>query len=584
MGRGFSEILTGRLQGSPLCYVIGWRSLHAFDASLGGRRFSPGISAESAAARVAGANRIVYGYFSVVNEALRATAVQEDLATRKVTRVVSAGGLLRDGVFPVANALASQLGGAHPFGTGNAQALQGYVSALEAPNPSAASRDLAAAAAADPDFGRVYLLWLDAALAERNRAAAELILQQARSRQARFAALDRAALDLTAAALGGDFRGRLEALRALAQLDPANPNHHRALAEALMSTRDYPAAIVEFRRALSLRPDNVAALNSMGYAAAYSGDLPTAIRVLRAYEQLRPNEPNPLDSLGDAHFALGHFPEAERFYLAAHGKAPAFLNGGELLKAARARLMTGDVPGATELFQRYLADRQAAHDPHTPVHAAAWEWETGQRRAAIASLARLAHGDGDAGREIASLANTQAALWLLALGDRVPAAEHARQALAGAGPATQSATALVAYLAQPETYAAPVQSPLKDFAHAYALLLAGQFQPAVPVLRDLYQRPTNELNDGLAVLLAWAYEETGDFEHAEPLLRLTPLPQASGLPLLSALYFPRLFYLRGAALAHEGRRTQAARYYQLFTALSGPDSLIWGEEQRARSR
>jgi Flp pilus assembly protein TadD len=96
-----------------------------------------------------------------------------------------------------------------------------------------------------------------------------------------------------------------------------------------MSVRDYDSAIVEFRRALSIRPDDVQALNAMGYAAAYSGDLPTAIRVLRGYEQLRPNQPNPLDSLGDAHFVLGHFAEAEQFYLAAQAKAPGFLNGGE---------------------------------------------------------------------------------------------------------------------------------------------------------------------------------------------------------------------------------------------------------------
>ena len=87
---------------------------------------------------------------------------------------------------------------------------------------------------------------------------------------------------------------------------------------------------------------------------------------------------------------------------------------------------------------------------------------------------------------------------------------------------------------------------------------------------------------GLAVLLAWACEESGDWQRAEPLLRLTPLPQATGLPLFSSLYFPRLFFLRGAVLAREGHRAEAARYYQLFRTLSGPDSAIWGEEQRAR--
>jgi tetratricopeptide (TPR) repeat protein len=586
MGRGFAEIVSGELQGSPQRYAIQWRTLRAFDASLGQQPGAPGISSESAAALVAGANEIVYGDFSVVNGVLRATATEEDLATHKM-RTASASGPASGGIFPVAEALARQLGEPRPFGTQNPQALRSYVTALESPDPVAASQDLAQAVAADPGFGRAYVLWLDMALAQRNRAAADRVVEQARAHQDRFPALDRAELDLGAAAVRGDFHAQLEALRELARLDPADPNRHRALAEALMSMRDYAGAIVEFRRALSIRPQDAAALNSMGYAAAYSGDLPTAIRVLRGYEQLRPNEPNPLDSLGDAHFALGHFAEAEQFYLAAQAKAPGFLNGGEVLKAAHARLMTGDVPGATALFNRYLAAREAAHDPHAPYHTAAWSWQTGARRAAIASLDRLAESltRADATgpmRDAASRANAQAAIWLLNVGDRAGAAEHARKAVAEAVPVPSPLVAMVAFLAQPDAFPAPAQSPFRDYARAYALLFDKQFQPAVQVLEEIHRRPTGEQDDGFDVLLAWAYEETGDWQRAEPLLRLTPLPQPSGLPMFSSLYFPRLFFLRGAALDRTGHRAEAARYYQLFRTLSGPDSAIWGEERRAQ--
>jgi hypothetical protein len=62
----------------------------------------------------------------------------------------------------------------------------------------------------------------------------------------------------------------------------------------------------------------------------------------------------------------------------------------------------------------------------------------------------------------------------------------------------------------------------------------------------------------------------------------TPLPQATGLPIFGSLYFPRLFFLRGVVLEREGHRAEASRYYQMFRKLSGPDSAIWGEEQRAR--
>jgi tetratricopeptide (TPR) repeat protein len=581
MGRGFAEILSGELQGSPQRYAIQFHALHSFDASLGSRAAAPGVSTESTGALVAGANQIVYGDFSVVSGVLHATATEEDLATHKMVRVASAAGPVGDGLFPVAEALARQLGETRPFGTQNPQALRDFLTGLE--SPVADPQDFAKAAAADPNFGRAYVFWLNAALAERNRAEADRIVEQARAHQAHFSGIDRAALDLTAAALRGDFPAQLEARRQLARLDPADPNHHRALAEALMSVRDYDGAIVEFRRALSIRPDDTVALNVMGYAAAYSGDLPTAIRVLRGYEQLRPKEPNPLDSLGDVHFALGHFGEAEQFYLAAHAKSPGFLNGGEVLKAAQAHLMTGDVPGATALFNRYHAEREAAHDPNAPYHAAEWLWQTGARREAIAGMDRLAGADTTGPlREVAARADAQTTIWLSDLGDRAGAVEHARRALAEAGAATSPLVALVALLAQPEAFPELAQSPLKDYARAYALLFGKQFRPAVQALQDLYRRPTNDPDDGLAVLLAWAYEESGDWQRAEPLLRLTPLPQASGLPMFSSLYFPRLFFLRGVVLDRGSHRREAARYYQIFRTLSGPDSAIWGEEQRAR--
>jgi tetratricopeptide (TPR) repeat protein len=573
MGRGFSEILSGELQGSPERYIIPWQALHSFDATLGSRpNNAPGVSAESESAFVAGANGIVYGHFSLIDGKLRGTAIEEDLSTHRIARVVSASGPAGDGIFPVANALARQLGETRPFATRNPQALHEYVDALAAPDSVAASQDFAQAIAADPNFGTAYVLSLDAAMAQRNRAEADRIVLLARAHQDRFSRLDRSGLDLGAAALRGDYQAQIEALRALTQFDPANPDHHRALAEALMSVRDFDSAIVEFRRGLTIRPDDIVALNTMGYAAAYSGDLPTAIRVLRGYELLRPNEPNPLDSLGDVHFALGRFGEAEQFYLAAHARWPAFQNGGEVLKAAQARLMTGDVPGATALFKRYLAERQKAHDPNAPYNEATWAWQTGDRRGAIANLDRLARA-GEVGplREVACRADTQAAIWLLTLGDRAAAADHARKAMAEAVPATAAITAVAAYLAQPDAFPAPSQPALAEYAHAYALLFAKQYQPAVKALQGIYRRPSNELDDGLSVLLAWAYEETGKWQTAGPLLRLTPLPQASGLPIFSSLYFPRMFFLRGAMLERDGHRDEAARNFQMFRKLSGPD-------------
>ena len=223
MGGGFAEILSEDLQGSPQLYAIQWRALHSFDNVLGRRLDAPGISAESTDALVVGANQAVYGYFSVVDDILSATATEEDLVAHKMLRVVSASGPLAGGIFPVADRLARQLGDARPFGARNADALRDYVAALELPDAAAASQDFASATAADPDFGRAYVSWLETAIAQRDRAQADRILEQARPHQDRFSAIDRAALDLGAAALRGDFHLQLEARRELARLDPADP-------------------------------------------------------------------------------------------------------------------------------------------------------------------------------------------------------------------------------------------------------------------------------------------------------------------------------------------------------------------------
>jgi len=588
MGRGFSEILCGELEGSPQLYVIQWRALHSLDASLGKRPAgAPGISTERTDALLAGADEILYGDFSVVRGRLRATITQEDAATRKTVRAISASAPVGNGILPMASALARQLGQTHPFGTQNLQALRAYLAALESPDAATALANYAQATAADTDFGQAYVFWLDTALGQRNRSEAERALSQAHMHFDRLAGLDRARINLGAAALRGDFAARVQALTEIVRLDPGDPNDHRALAEALLSTRHYDGAIAEFRRALSLRPGDIQSLNTMGYAATYSGDLPTAIRVLRGYEELRPAEPNPLDSLGDVHFVLGHYGEAEQFYLAAHAKAPGFLNGGELLKAAQARLMTGDVAGATAIFNRFLSERQAAHDPSPEYYAALWGWQTGGRRAAMERMERAARA-AEAGplREAASRADAQLALWLLELGDGAGAAEHARKAVVEGGSAMAGSTALIAFLAQ--THGAPVpgtaQPLLKDYARAYRLLFDKSFQQAVPVLEELYGRPTSDPDDGLGVLLAWAYEETGQWQKADPLLRLNPLPQAQAVGTFSSLFFPRLFFLRGAVLDRQGQTREAARDYRLFVALSGPDAGIWGEERRVRSQ
>src|SRR5207249_10456933 len=88
MGRAFSEMLRLDLGGSPSTYVIRLGTLRTLGRALGPRpAAAPGISAERQAAMLAGANRIVYCEFSQTAGRLRLSAVMEDHAALKSTRI-----------------------------------------------------------------------------------------------------------------------------------------------------------------------------------------------------------------------------------------------------------------------------------------------------------------------------------------------------------------------------------------------------------------------------------------------------------------------------------------------------------------
>jgi hypothetical protein len=100
-------------------------------------------------------------------------------------------------------------------------------------------------------------------------------------------------------------------------------------------------------------------------------------------------------------------------------------------------------------------------------------------------------------------------------------------------------------------------------------------------LKQLYDGANPAADPGLPVMLAWTCLETGRANDAAPLLRLNPIPSVNGVSVFAPFYFPRIYYLRGLVAEKEGKPDEARANYQLFRQLSGPDPLIWGEEQRA---
>ncbi len=562
-GRAFAEVVAAQLTGCP-------------DAD-------PAVAPSLREAAASGASGIVHGYYSLVGGRLRVQAVLENTATRRITETASAAGA-PGAILELAGAVARQIDPrVRPFSTASEAALRAYVEALSASDPS---QDMQRAISADPNFGLAYVAWAQWLVSRGERDRARQVAETGLGQGMRMASVERARLQVLAAALDGDRVAERRALEALARATPADGSVFARLAGMYLGARDYPAAVQWYQKALERDPDNVTLLNEAGYTNAYARDLDGAVKHLSRYRDLRPLEANPLDSLGDVHFYLGQFSRAEKFYLDAYARDPSFLMRTELYKAAWARLMTGDLKSADETFAKYLEARRELNDSLLPYRRAQWEYSTGRRKQAIARLGPMLEGPQPA---LASLAAAQASIWLLETGDASQARQYALRAAPGnpfavacrflsEPPASASEWAVRAERAFPE----PGQAGLKQYALASALLLSKHFPEAAAHWRKIYESMPPGSLDPVDVPLAWALVETGQLAPAEPLLASYGIPDALREHPFLSLSFPRIFFLRGALLERQGRRQEARANYELFLRLSGDLPMIFGEEQRAR--
>jgi hypothetical protein len=142
-------------------------------------------------------------------------------------------------------------------------------------------------------------------------------------------------------------------------------------------------------------------------------------------------------------------------------------------------------------------------------------------------------------------------MWLLESGDPAAAAKHTT----------------CRFLMDP--HAASFPNPA---AQAYTLLLAKDFQGALPILRDIVARTPPNPNEPAPVLLAWALVETGHFDEAEMYLRTVPVPAVPAPAPFESLILPRIFELRAKVAEKKGDRAAAERNSRLFQTLSGARS------------
>jgi tetratricopeptide (TPR) repeat protein len=582
IGRALSEVVAGTLSAAPGIVVIPSGRMHALNPTLGIRSVSaPGISSERTMALAAGANRIGYGEYSFVSGRLEARLTVEDPETNKMVQVAAATSAGRDPI-DAATALARQLSDrVVSYGTRSVPALKAWVAAMESADPAVVQGALNQCLAADPDFGPPYLALAQWKAQRQDRPGAIDLLGQALAHADRMPLRDRIRIEFELANLRGDAAGQQRALTDLLKLDPRDPSGWRALAQMALNRRDLAQAIQSWQKAIEIE-DDPSSENQLAYAAANAGDLNTAVRALHRYQALRPADANAIDSLGDVHLITGHLREAENFYREAIAKDPNFLNHADYFKAAMAHLMTGDVPGADTLANQYADARSAARDPLAGLHRAEWLWISGRRKDGYEQLAKFAReAEAGAQREPASRAYAELAIWSLLQGDHAAAAEMARKSAPLAGPSSIGLTILARFLAQPPAspdewsnraarlFPATAPSGFRDLALAYALLLDRHFQPASVILKRIHDTTSPNADEGVSILLAWSLLETGRVQDAAPLLKLNPVPQATGVGPMTAFYFPRLYELRALAAEKLGNPAAARENRKLYRRLSG---------------
>jgi tetratricopeptide (TPR) repeat protein len=504
--------------------------------------------------------RVMEGYYTRSGRGLSYRAVIEDAASHKDTATLEAASGIPNGVAEAANGMSRSLDKRqHPFPTRNASAIRFWGEAQLMADPAARAAALEKAIAADPNFGLAYVDRAQVSLENGDRAGASRVVSAANQRLSLFTDVDRARIQLQEATLNNRRDQQRTALRELSRLSMTDSNLLQTLAGVELALRHFDTAADTYKNVLALEPDNVAAMNALGYVEAYRGNLEGATSAMDRYQVAAPDEPNPLDSLGEVHFMLGKFAEAERYFLDAYRMNAAFLGGIDLLKAAECRLMLGNLTGADEFFQKYSDTRRNARDPVADIVKLQWAYMTGRRKQTVAALE-----SGLAGipANVRSYAEVQLAVWKLDLGDRPRAAELAAAAAHDAtNPQMAALAAICRFIVEPRanasewaiaaerTFSDPGAVAIKQTALAYGLLYAREFAPAAQVFKALYEEANPAVDGDIRTLYAWALVQSGHSQEARPLVQCYPimLGPASN-PIFSSLVFPRFLQVRGMVL------------------------------------
>ena len=507
--------------------------------------------ATGTAREAAGVKRILSGYYAQEGGALRFHGVLRDAASGKTI-----SSYLHDApVLEAGNRMArSVTAEARPYGTTSEVALRAYLEGTQ----TGALEPFEKALSADAGYGEAWVALVRRQAQSAGRDKALEVVERARQHNGKFHKIERARIELLAATLRNDTAAQVRLLEELTRLTPADGSLPGTVAQAYYATRDFAKAAEWYRKAAVAGEGDAQGWNLAIYAHAFAGDYARAKDAFESYRKAAPENPNPFDSMGEVDYYFGRFDAAEKSFLEANRLAPSFLGGWTLRKAAQARLMLGGDPAqAGESFKLFLEARKQANDPLIEYYGARWDYLTGKHAEATKRLE--AWLKGEARGDMAALANAQLAAWKLAEGDRVSALALSAAALKVAqSPPARFQAFVVQFSAQPKATVAewqvraaralpePAAAGLRNQMVCYALLLDKDFVGAVEGLQALHAQ-TQPPNAGeAAVLLAWAYVESGQSARAKPLVERSPIPNLLAPDVFEFLQFPRALALRKA--------------------------------------
>lgn len=328
-----------------------------------------GNSNEAAAA---GASKLLLGSYSKLANGIGIDAKLEDTQSHQMSAVMHGEDSALKGLNTIAKAITPI---AREFSTSNTEAVTAWV-----------GEQYQTATTLDPDFGAAWLSWVGQLATANQHPQALEVARRALARSTLRTPFTKAQIELTAATLEKDMPRRRQALNALLNMAPNSLIYLASSAEAESFARRFQASADFYRQILAQEPNNGGALNGLGYAEALSGNFGKATEALQQYGKLPGQALNALDSQGEANFLNGRFKEAEQVFQQVSKQDPTFLGGTPLLKAAYARYLGGDLPGADSLMDRFVQLKKQQGDVAVAWRDAVWLYATGRKNEALAKL------------------------------------------------------------------------------------------------------------------------------------------------------------------------------------------------------